>query len=172
METGEKRTALLMADDDEDDCLLMEDAIRQVFQSENFHCLGDGQELMDYLFHRGFYEDVTLFPFPDLIFLDLNMPRKGGRETLAEIRSHPELRGIPVIIYTTSGEQQEIEQCYSLGANSYIIKPNSFEKLVESVRCLRKYWFEVATLPFSEQLKACGVPILQDAESCERVSLE
>ncbi len=170
MEKQRARTVLLMADDDEDDCLLMAGAIREAFQTDNFHCLKDGQELLDYLFHRGFYEDNDLFPSPDLIFLDLNMPKKDGRQTLKEIKTDPQLRMIPVIIYTTSSSQQEIELCYKLGANSYIVKPISFERLVETVRCLNKYWFEVATLPLSKQLRACNVPLSQKARPCERVS--
>ena len=81
-----KKTVLLMADDDEDDCLLMKNAVHEVFKSEDFHCLPDGQELLDYLFHRGIYADIKQFLPPDLIFLDLNMPRKDGFETLKEIK--------------------------------------------------------------------------------------
>jgi two-component system, response regulator len=93
VEQRKKKTVLLMVDDDEDDCLLMKDAIREVFQSENFRCLCDGQELMDYLLHRGIYSDPETSPPPDLIFLDLNMPRKDGFETLKEIKKPSATQG-------------------------------------------------------------------------------
>ena len=157
VEKLKKKTVLLMADDDEDDCLLMEDAVGEVFRAENFHCLRDGQELMDYLLHRGDYTDTQKFPPPNLIFLDLNMPRKDGFETLKEIKEHPELRAIPILIFSTSQEQEQIELSYKLGANSYITKPMSFDDLVKTVRCLSDYWFGVALLPLTERLGA-GFP--------------
>jgi CheY-like chemotaxis protein len=155
VERRRKKTVLLMADDDDDDCLLMEDAVREVFKSESFHCLPDGQELMDYLLRRGIYTDDEKFPPPDLILLDLNMPRKNGFETLKEIKEHPELRAIPILIFSTSKEQEQIELCYKLGANSYITKPMSFEDLVKTVKCVADYWFGITELPLSERLCGC-----------------
>ncbi|SPF46341.1 Response regulator receiver protein [Syntrophobacter sp. SbD1] len=150
-----KKTVLLMADDDEDDCLLMNEAIRNIFKSEHFFCLRDGQELMDYLLRQGIYTDPKKFPAPDLIFLDLNMPKKDGFETLKEIKGHPELKAIPVLIFSTAKDQEQIEVCYKLGANSYITKPMAFENLVKTVRCLSEYWFDIAELPLSERLLKC-----------------
>jgi len=154
-EQRKKKIILLMADDDEDDCLLMSDAVREVFKSEDFRCLGDGQELMDYLLHQGIYAAPETSPPPDLILLDLNMPRKDGRQALKEIKEHPLLKTIPVLIFSTSKEQAEIELCYKLGANSYITKPISFDDLVNIVRCLSNYWFGVTALPLSERLCEC-----------------
>ncbi len=150
-----KKTVLLMADDDEDDCMLMKNAVREVFHPEHFLCLADGQELMDYLLRRGVYTDIKKFPPPDLVFLDLNMPRKGGFETLKEIKEHPELRAIPILIYSTTQEQEQVELCYKLGANSYITKPMSFDTLIKTVKCLSDYWFSVAVLPLPERLCPC-----------------
>ena len=157
IEHRKKKTVLLMADDDEDDCMLVQDAVREVFQSEDFRCLCDGQELMSYLLHQGIYADPETSPLPDLILLDLNMPRKDGRQALQEIKGHPLLKAIPILIFSTSQEQEEIELCYKLGANSYLIKPVSFDKLVEIVRCMSNYWFNIASLPPSAQLCACHV---------------
>ncbi|MGO9018495.1 MAG: response regulator [Syntrophobacteraceae bacterium] len=155
VEKRKKKTVLLMADDDEDDCLLMNEAVREIFKSEHFFCLRDGQELMDYLLRRGIYTDRKKFPAPDLIFLDLNMPKKDGFQTLKEIKEHPKLKAIPVLIYSTAEEQEQIELCYKIGANSYITKPMSFESLVKTVRCLSEYWFGIAKLPPAERLCAC-----------------
>ncbi len=156
-----------MADDDSDDCMLMQNAVHQVFASHNFQCLPDGQELMDYLLRRGIYEDTKKYPAPDLVFLDINMPRKDGLAALKEIREHPDLRGIPVLIYTTSDAQEYIDRCYKLGANSYITKPMSFDDLVKSVKCLAEYWFTVADLPLPKRI--CGCLPCQDTpnEQCK-----
>ena len=156
-EKRKKKTVLLMADDDEDDCLLMKDAIREVFKSEDFHCLPDGQELLNYLHRRGIYTDLEKYPAPDLILLDLNMPRKDGLQTLKEIKEHPAFKTIPILIFSTSEAQEQIELCYKLGANSYITKPITFDKLLETVKCLSQYWFGIADLPLSERiLSACA----------------
>ena len=155
VEQRQKKTVLLMADDDDDDCLLMNEAVREIFKSEHFFCLLDGQELMDYLLRRGIYTETEKFPAPDLIFFDLNMPKKDGFQTLKEIKQHPELKAIPILIFSTAEEQEQIELCYKLGANSYITKPMSFEILVKTVRCLSEYWFSIAKLPSSERLCAC-----------------
>jgi CheY-like chemotaxis protein len=101
---------------------------------------------MDYLFHRDKYSDPASSPTPDLILLDLNMPRKDGREALKEIKSNPELRRIPVVILTTSKEEADILSTYDLGANSFIKKPVTFESLVDVVKTLAKYWFQIVEL--------------------------
>lgn len=166
IEQRKKRTVLLMADDDEDDCLLMNEAVREIFKSEHFFCLRDGQELIDYLLRRGIYTDPKKFPAPDLIFLDLNMPRKDGFQTLKEIKEHPKLKAIPILIFSTAKEQEQIEVCYKLGANSYITKPMSFENLLKAVRCLGEYWFDIAKLPPSEPLCACSLCEDQSSAQC------
>jgi CheY-like chemotaxis protein len=148
-----KKTVVLMADDDEGDCLLMKDAVREVFQSEDFHCLSDGVRFMDYLLRRGVYADIKKFPLPDLILLDLNMPWRNGYRTLKEIRAHQELRAIPILTFSTAKEQESIEPYYKLGADSYITEPMSFENLIKTVKCLSDYWFGTEKLPPSERLE-------------------
>ena len=154
-EDRKKKTVLLMAESDEDECLLMKDAIREVFRDEDFHCLSDGQGIMEYLLRRGLYADKKEFPTPDLILLDLDMPRKDAHQTLKQIREHPQLKAIPVVIYSTSEDEGQLEICYKLGANSYFTKPMLFEELVKTVRCLREHWFSDAHPPSSEELCPC-----------------
>lgn len=108
--------------------------------------LEDGEELTDYLFRRGRWASVDA-PRPELILLDLNMPRKDGREALAEIKADPDLRRIPVVVLTTSSSPEDVRRAYSLGANSYVTKPGSYEGLVAAVRALQTWWFGCVTLP-------------------------
>lgn len=136
-----------MADDDRDDCLLMEEAFQENRFRNNLRFVEDGEALMDYLYQRGNYADAEAAPRPGLILLDLNMPRKDGREALKEIKADLDLRRIPVIILTTSREKEDISLSYSVGANSFVTKPVSFEGLRELIRHLGKYWLEVVELP-------------------------
>ena len=121
---------ILMADDDEDDRMSTEEAFREHHLANEFHTVHDGEELMEYLHRRGKYSDA---PRPGLILLDLNMPRKDGREALKEIKTDPSLRSIPFVILTTSSEEEDILKTYDLGANSFITKPVGFESLVQRV---------------------------------------
>lgn len=148
-----KKTVVLMADDDEGDCLLMKNAVREVFQSEDFHCLSDGVRFMDYLLRRNVYADTKKFPLPDLILLDLNMPWRNGYRALKEIKVHPELRAIPILIFSTTKEQENIELYYKLGADSYTTEPMSFDNLIITIKCLSDYWFGIEELPPSERLE-------------------
>ena len=107
----------------------------------------DGQDLMDYLLREGEYKDIAEHTLPDIILLDLNMPRKDGREALKEIKSDARLKHIPIVILTTSKQEEDVIKSYNLGANSYISKPVTFEKLVELVRKLSDYWFKIVKLP-------------------------
>ncbi|MBI5115635.1 response regulator [Candidatus Poribacteria bacterium] len=143
---------ILMADDDPDDCLMAKEALEENRLANDVHFVSDGEELMDYLHHRGKYSDPSGSPLPGLILLDLNMPRKDGREALKEIKNDPALRKIPVVVLTTSKAEEDICRTYDLGVNSFIVKPVSFEGLVEVMRTLRKYWFEIVKLP-SEGVK-------------------
>jgi CheY-like chemotaxis protein len=138
--------AILMADDDADDRMLARDAWQESRLGNTFRFVEDGQELMDYLHRKGKYahEDA---PRPGLILLDLNMPRKDGRQALQEIKSDPELRRIPVVVLTTSKTEEDILRTYDLGANSFISKPVTFERLVDIVRTLGTYWFNIVELP-------------------------
>lgn len=138
---------ILMADDDADDRLLAKDALVESRLVNNLYLVSDGQELMDYLHRRGEYEDPTASPRPGVILLDLNMPKKDGFEALAEIRSDPELRQIPVVILTTSKTEEDIYRGYDLGANSFVTKPVTFDGLVTAMKALGQYWFEIVELP-------------------------
>ena len=148
--TPRKSISLLIAEDDEDDRMLT----RKAFENNNLInrivFVGNGEELMDYLYRRGIYADRSLYPWPDLILLDLNMPRKNGREALKEIKEDAELRRIPVIILTTSKEQEDIVRSYDLGVNSYITKPVTFEGLVRVLQEMSNYWFDIVQLPETE----------------------
>lgn len=138
---------ILMADDDPDDRLMADKALREYRLTNGIFFVEDGEELMDYLHHRGKYADAVQFPLPGLILLDLNMPRKDGREALAEIKSDSRLRRIPVVILTTSKAEEDILRSYDLGVNSYITKPVSFQGLAEALKILNMYWFQLVKLP-------------------------
>lgn len=138
---------ILMADDDEDDCMLAREALAESRLANNLYLVRDGEELMDYLYQRGKYADLNLAPRPGLILLDLNMPKKDGREALREIKADPQLKHIPVVVLTTSKAEEDIYRSYELGANSYITKPVTFASLVEVMKTLGKYWFEIVELP-------------------------
>ena len=138
---------ILMADDDEEDCMLVKDAWRESRLANDLRFVADGEELMDYLHHRGTFSSQTDSPRPGLILLDLNMPRKDGREALKEIKADVSLRQIPVVVLTTSKAEEDIVRAYDLGVSGFIIKPVTFESLVDAVTNLDKYWFEIVELP-------------------------
>lgn len=141
---------ILMADDDPEDRLLAEDALDEARLANELHFVIDGEELMDYLHRRGNYIHLLDHPLPGLILLDLNMPRKDGREALSEIKSDATLRKIPVIVLTTSQAEIDIVRSYDLGVNSFISKPVSFEGLVDMMKVLGLYWFKIVALPPKE----------------------
>jgi two-component system, response regulator len=138
---------ILMADDDADDRYLAGDALREARLKNEIRFVTDGEELLDYLCHRGKFSDPDANPQPGLILLDLNMPRKDGREALKEIKKDPLLRRIPVVVLTTSKAEEDVLRSYDLGVSGYITKPVSFEGLVEVMRILGRYWFEIVELP-------------------------
>jgi CheY-like chemotaxis protein len=138
---------ILMADDDADDRLLVRDALAECSLNGDLHFVENGEELLDYLSRRGKFGNAADAPRPGLILLDLNMPRKDGREALHEIKSNPELRRIPVIVLTTSRADTDVEQVYQLGANSFITKPAKYAALVSIMKVLGQYWFETVELP-------------------------
>jgi CheY-like chemotaxis protein len=147
MRTGRKPIVILLADDDEEDRMLACDALAESRLSNDITCVTDGEDLMDYLQHRGKYAPPAEAPRPGLILLDLNMPKKDGREALREIKSDPELRQISVVVLTTSKAEEDIYSSYDSGASSFISKPVTFEGLVEVMKGLGKYWFEIVDLP-------------------------
>jgi len=138
---------ILLADDDADDRMMASDALEESRLANDLRCVEDGEELMDYLHRRGKFAPPNEAPRPGLILLDLNMPRKDGREALKEIKAEPELRSIPVIVLTTSKAEEDIYRTYDLGVNSFITKPVNFESLVAVMKALGKYWFEIVELP-------------------------
>lgn len=142
-----RTNVILMADDDDDDRLLAQDALSESQLEGNLHFVENGEDLLDYLWRRGKYEPPVEAPRPGLILLDLNMPRKDGREALREIKSDPELRRIPVVVLTTSKADTDIGAIYELGANSFISKPFQFEALVKVMKVLGQYWFKTVELP-------------------------
>jgi len=127
---------VLMAEDDPDDRFLMEQAFTETGSRGELHFVEDGEELIDYLRRMGKYADALLSPRPSLILLDLNMPKKDGRQALIEIKADPDLRGIPVAIWTTSEEVEDKIQCKEAGADAYITKPVSYTNLIESIKKL------------------------------------
>ena len=141
-----KPITILMADDDDDDRRLTREALLEGRLANDLRFVENGEELMEYLRRQGKYA-ATETPRPGLILLDLNMPRKDGRTVLKEIKSDPELRQIPVVVLTTSQADEDIFKSYDLGVNSYIIKPVTFEALVDILQTLEKYWFEIVELP-------------------------
>ncbi|MBI4681669.1 MAG: response regulator [Nitrospirae bacterium] len=137
-----------MADDDEDDRLMAREALEEAHLSNNIYFVENGEELLDYLYHRGKYANPADSPNPGLILLDLNMPKKDGREALKEIKADQNLRHIPIVVLTTSKAEDDIFKTYRLGANSFITKPVSFESLVDVMKTLANYWFQIVKLPY------------------------
>lgn len=131
----------MMADDDEDDCFLFQEALAESSLKHDLRCFANGKELMDYLRRCGEYERSD-GPRPDLIILDLNMPIKDGRETLREIKNDPKLKDIHVMVMTESREEADLMFCYSLGAEIFLTKEEWFKILVEIVKTSGEYWFD------------------------------
>ena len=138
---------ILMADDDADDRMLTRDALEESRVLNELRFVEDGEELMEYLTRKGKYANPETSPRPGLILLDLNMPKKDGREALKEIKSDPNLRRIPVVIMTTSKAEEDVFRSYDFGASSFITKPVTFDRLVELMRTLGEYWVEFVELP-------------------------
>ena len=139
---------ILMADDDDDDFMLTQKALKESKLLNRLVRVRDGEELLDYLLQKGDYADEAV-ERPGVILLDLNMPRKDGREALKEIKSNPELNDIPVVVFTTSKAEEDIYRSYKLGVNSFITKPVTFDNLISVMTSLGKYWFEIVELPHS-----------------------
>lgn len=138
---------ILVADDDLDDCEMIREALHESRILNTVYFVHDGEQLMDYLNHKGKFVTAEEFPFPGLILLDLNMPKKGGREVLQEIKGDPRLRHIPIIVFTTSKAEEDIFRSYNLGVNSFVTKPVAFGALVQLMKDFGRYWFEIVELP-------------------------
>jgi two-component system response regulator len=142
-----KPILILMAEDDADDRLLVKEALEESRVLNELRFVEDGEELLDYLRRQGRYAADGASPRPGLVLLDLNMPRKDGREALREIKADPDLRRIPIVVMTTSKAEEDIFRSYDSGASSYITKPVTFERLVELMKTLGQYWIEFVELP-------------------------
>jgi two-component system, response regulator len=141
---------ILIAEDDEDDYLLVRDAFLEFCIESDLRWVKNGEELLDYLNHRGPYSDPEESRRPGIILLDLNMPKKDGREALKEIKSDPQLRRIPVIALTTSNAEEDILYTYGLGVNSFIRKPTGYGEFVDVMKVFDKYWHEIVQIPTSD----------------------
>ena len=147
MDETEKSLRILVAEDDEDYFLLTKEALTQSGLAKHVFWVKDGEEMMDYLLRQGPYADPLASARPDIILLDLNMPKKDGREVLKEMKKSPDLAGIPVVVLTTSREEKDVVHSYQDGANSFIRKPLSYNRLVEILKAFRQYWLETVELP-------------------------
>jgi len=139
-----KPIQILLVEDSPSDAKLTKKALKSAKIANEIHHVSDGVKAMEFLKHQGEYVDA---PRPDLILLDLNLPRKKGQEILEEIKQDPVLQTIPVVILTSSHEEEDILRSYKLHANSYVTKPVDFEKFLEIVRCIENFWFTVVSLP-------------------------
>src|SRR3954451_55977 len=143
-----RHITILIADDDEEDRLLAEEALRGAHLVNDLRFVVDGQDLMDYLRHEGQYAGANgEAPTPGIILLDLNMPKLDGREALAEIKRDPDLKVIPIVVLTTSQADQDVLRTYEVGVNSFLTQPVTFAGLVEVMRTFSRYWFEIVELP-------------------------
>ena len=145
--TAARPITILIAEDDPDDRPLTQRALEMSRVVNDLRFVEDGEELMEYLLHQGRYTDAAKAPRPGLVLLDLNMPRKDGREALKEIKSHPQLHQIPVVVMTTSKAEEDVLRSYDVGANSYVVKPVTFDRLVDLMKTLGTYWVEFVELP-------------------------
>ncbi|HFE44640.1 MAG TPA: response regulator [Nannocystis exedens] len=141
-----KSITILIADDDPEDRMLAAEALEESRLANDVHFVEDGEQLLDYLHQRGAWSEVGTAPRPGLILLDLNMPRMDGREALALIKKHPDFKRIPIIVLTTSQAETDIYRSYDLGVNSFIVKPVSFDSLVDVMQVLGRYWFEIVEI--------------------------
>ncbi len=147
MPNAAKSVVILLADDDEDDVILIKDSFQKSKLSNDLRVVEDGVELLDYLRRQGAFADPETSPRPDIILLDLNMPRMDGREALKEIKHDPRFKEIPVIILTTSQTHADILRSYQDGANCFITKPVTFQSMCEVVSKFGEYWFQIVRLP-------------------------
>ena len=138
---------ILLAEDDPGDQELTRRALEEDVVRVDLRIVSDGDEALDYLFHRGQYAEKGAAPRPDLILLDLNMPKRNGREVLEVLKACEDLCRIPVVVLTTSQQETDIVATYDLGCNSYVQKPVELDQFIDVVRKLGNYWFEIVTLP-------------------------
>jgi len=137
---------VLIADDDADDRMFLEQAMRQNGYDQQIEFVEDGEQLMEYVRQEGRYTKQTA-PWPNLLILDLNMPRKNGFQALSEIKADPKLRRLPIVVMTTSSTDEDVIKSYNLGVNSFVTKPFNFNRMVEMIGALKVYWMDTVKLP-------------------------
>ena len=142
-----KLAVILLAEDDPGDQELTRRALEQSRIRNELYIVEDGEEALNYLRRRGKYQDPASSPKPDLMLLDLNMPKMDGKQLLEQMRADPNLRRIPVVALTTSKQENDIIRTYDLGANSYIVKPVDMDQFVNAIKVLKDYWFQIVVLP-------------------------
>ena len=136
-----------MCDDDPDDQLLVSDALEEARLGNPIDFTNNGKELLQYLNREGAFSHLVDEPLPGIILLDLNMPVMDGREVLSKIKQHEKFRSIPIIVLTTSKAEADIARTYDMGVNSFIMKPVSFDSLVDMIKSVTDYWFHLVSLP-------------------------
>ena len=142
-----EKLPILLAEDDPDDRYLIGEALDESRVRGELYIVEDGDELLDYLHRKGKYSDAENWPRPGLILLDLNMPRKDGREVLEEIKANPELRAIPIVVLTTSQAEEDIIRSYNSGVSGFITKPVTFDGLLDVMESIKDYWLNTVKLP-------------------------
>lgn len=145
---------ILLVDDNDDDCEATLRSLKKNHVVNPVHRCSNGQDALDYLYGQGKYASQGACIRPDLILLDLNMPGIDGRQVLSQLKKDENLRSIPVVVLTTSADVKDVDQCYNIGASTYIQKPVSFDGLTEAIRAMKDYWFGVAILPGEKQRAA------------------
>jgi CheY-like chemotaxis protein len=140
-----KKAVILVAEDDMDDRFLLETAFHELGDDEDLQFVENGIEVFDYL--QSVLHHANDKSLPEIIILDLNMPKKNGKEVLSELKQHPLFKKIPVIVYTTTRNELEVRMCYELGANTYIVKPDNFQSLRNVVKSIKNYWLRTASIP-------------------------
>ena len=135
---------ILLVEDDYGDQILIQEALQATPTSKRVALVSDGEEAIEYLYRLGRYADPSTAPRPDLILLDLNMPRLGGKELAARLKADPELKSIPIVAFTTSGREEDVAYCYHIGVNSYVQKPTDFDRLQGVLQGIEQYWLEIS----------------------------
>ncbi len=143
----ERSISILVADDDPDDRMMIQEAFTENRIANEIVFVEDGEQLMAYLRREGPFAALKGEPYPGIVLLDLNMPKKDGREALRELKADPELCRIPIVVLTTSQAEEDVVRTYGLGVSSFVTKPVSFEGLVDAVRVICQYWIQIVALP-------------------------
>ncbi|MBI3695529.1 MAG: response regulator [Acidobacteria bacterium] len=138
---------ILVAEDDAGDRILIDESLQATKIPKQIQMVADGEEAMEYLYQSGRYAAPVSAPWPDLILLDLNMPRLGGKDVLTRLKADAERKSIPIVAFTTSCREEDISQCYAIGVNSYVQKPTDFDQFQLAVQTLEHYWLEVSRIP-------------------------